>query len=103
MNNGRTTADRERLGILAKSFETDDTRRVLMTSLSDGKWHSIHQLGRQIRNINRSMGVVRIGIILSDIQMEVGNDFIECNESGEIAEWRVNPAYLEVLQSMLQK
>lgn len=99
----RRSADRERLDLLAKAIQHDEAKRNLLAALADGKWHSIHHLGRQLKSVNPNLGVVRIGIILADIQTQVGEELLEKNEGGEVAEWRVNPAYIEVVQSMLQR
>ena len=96
-------AKRDRLELLAKSIQNDQIRRVILEGLADGRWHSIHDLGRRMRNLKHNLGVVRIGIILSDLQGEIGQEFLEKNDAGEIAEWRVNPAYIEVVQSLLRR
>ena len=91
---------RDRLNLLARSIEEDPVRRTILENLADGKWHSIHGLGRHLKRLRSNLGVVRIGIILSDMQQQVGEEFLEKNEAGEIAEWRVNPAYIETVGSM---
>ncbi|MHA1712975.1 MAG: hypothetical protein ACTSW4_02870 [Candidatus Ranarchaeia archaeon] len=94
---------RDKIDLLAKSIHQDQIRLTIIQTLADGKWHSIHDLGRRLKSHRSSLGVVRIGIILSDLQAQVGQEFLEKNEAGEIAEWRLNPAFIEVVQSLLQR
>ena len=95
--------DRDRLDQLIEMAKRDQIRKKLLDQLADGRYHSTSMLTRNLKYLDPSIGIVRVATILDEFQSLLGEEMLQKNPTSDVAEWRVNPAYIDFLQEVIKK
>jgi len=95
--------DHDRLDQLIDMAKRDQIRKNLLEQLADGRYHSTSTLTRNLRHLDNSIGIVRVATILDEFQSLLGEEILQKNPTVDVAEWRVNPAYIDFLHEVLKK
>ncbi|MHA1917635.1 MAG: hypothetical protein ACTSUV_04900 [Candidatus Ranarchaeia archaeon] len=95
--------DRERLEQLFEMVKRDRIRLNLLRQLSDGRYHNTSTLTRNLKTIEKSMGIVRVATILDEFQSLLGENFLQKNQTNEISEWRINPVDIGTIETILKR
>ncbi|MFX1490982.1 MAG: hypothetical protein ACFFBU_01860 [Promethearchaeota archaeon] len=98
--------ENKKLTILREIVQEDRTRREILGCLSDGMWHTTSELARYARKTNPVMGLVTVGTILSRMQEQLGEHFLEQMvqkaEEG-ITSWRIGVDWLDIVNEILKE
>jgi len=77
-----------------------------MSCLSDGMWHTTTELARLARSKNPVFGLVTIGTVLTGMQQQLGEDFLEqmvqAKEEG-VSSWRMSLEWLDVVKEIIRE
>ncbi len=98
--------ENKKLTILREIVQENRTRREILGCLSDGMWHTTSELARYARKTNPVMGLVTVGTILSRMQEQLGEHFLEQMvqkaEEG-ITSWRIGVDWLDIVNEILKE
>ncbi|MHA2314972.1 MAG: hypothetical protein ACXACF_06760 [Candidatus Hermodarchaeia archaeon] len=101
-----SSAESEKLTLLRQMVQGDAVKRELLRSLSDGLWHTTSELARSAREANPVIGLVTVGTILTRMQEQLGEYFLEQMvqkaEEG-VSSWRIGVEWLDVVNEVLKQ
>lgn len=102
-NRDTSSMENRELRLLRQMVQKDAIKRELLDCLSDGLWHTTSELARRVHNINPVMGLVTVGTILTGMQQQLGEHFLEQmvqkKEEG-ISSWRIGVEWLDVVKEV---
>jgi hypothetical protein len=102
----RSSNQSNKLEVLRKILKGDAAKQTLMKCLVDGMWHTTTELARLARSKNPVIGIVTIGTVLTRMQQQLGEDFLEqmIQETGEgVSSWRMGVEWLDVVQEIIKE
>lgn len=95
-----------KLEVLRQILKGDSAKQALMSCLSDGMWHTTTELARLARSKNPVIGIVTIGTVLTRMQQQLGEDFLEKmvqkTEEG-VSSWRMGVDWLDIVQEIIKE
>lgn len=85
--------------------QKDAAKREVLRCLHDGMWHTTSELARYARKTNPVIGLVTVGTILTRMQQQLGEHFLESmvqqTEEG-VSSWRIGVDWLDVVNEVLK-
>ncbi len=95
-----------KLEVLRQILKGDPAKQTMVSCLSDGMWHTTTELARLARSKNPVIGIVTIGTVLTRMQQQLGEDFLEKmvqkTEEG-ISSWRMGVEWLDIVQEIIKE
>ncbi|MFX1508997.1 MAG: hypothetical protein ACFFBR_01700 [Promethearchaeota archaeon] len=99
-------AQSQKLSLLQQMTEKDAVKREILRCLSDGLWHTTSELARFAKKANPVMGLVTVGTILTRMQQQMGEHFLEkmIQQADEgVSSWRIGVEWLDVVKQLLKQ
>jgi hypothetical protein len=96
----------QKLEALRRLAKEDLVKREVLSCLSDGMWHTTTELARRARARKPVMGLVTVGTMLSRMQQQLGEDFLEqmMQSGGEgVTSWRMGVEWLDVVREVIRE
>ncbi|MFX1562148.1 MAG: hypothetical protein ACFFDP_02445 [Promethearchaeota archaeon] len=102
----RSPIQSNKLDVLRQILKGNPAKQALMSCLSDGMWHTTTELARIARSKNPVLGLVTIGTVLTGMQQQLGEDFLEqmvqTKEEG-VSSWRMGLEWLDVIKEIIRE
>lgn len=99
------SVESQKLVLLRKMAREDVAKREILRCLSDGLWHTTSELARYAKKANPVMGLVTVGTILTRMQQQLGEHFLEqmVQQADEgVSSWRIGVEWLDVIKELLK-
>jgi hypothetical protein len=96
----------EKLTLLRKMVLEDTVKQEVLRCLSDGLWHTTSELARYARKANPVIGLVTVGTILTRMQEQLGEYFLEQmvqNAEEGVSSWRIGMEWLDIVTAVLKQ
>ena len=100
------SVESSKLTLLREMVEEDPVKREILRCLSDGMWHTTSELARYAKKANPVMGLVTVGTILTGMQQQLGELFLEqmVQQADEgVSSWRIGVEWLDVVKRLLKQ
>lgn len=102
----RSPIQSNKLEVLRQILKGSPAKQALMSCLSDGMWHTTTELARLARSKNPVLGIVTIGTVLTGMQQQLGEAFLEqmvqTMEEG-VSSWRMGLEWLDVVKEIIRE
>ena len=99
------SVESKKLALLRQMVKEDPVKREMLRCLSDGLWHTTSELARYAKKANPVMGLVTVGTILTRMQHQMGEHFLEqmVQQADEgVSSWRIGVEWIDVVKELLK-